>query len=347
MEFKNLNLHRDRILSTIQNFNPAINVTETTINPGLLIYKFKIGDDLESQLNVHFLTKGRITLYPDPHKNPDLSNAIAAEIVNNCSIKGLDKRTIYFRNLPEEHYEVLLEYLGDHGAIIEEGKNLVLGSQTKVSSPYGDSIFINRYKSGATQIQGSQCLVKAWAMEGLVGLLPYRELVEAQLNTLEVKESADDVIAEYEQMLPNAAKGLDEIFVVIMSPSVALRHVNIDLPDYSMFVNPALRGLEGYLKMLFKESGIIVGTEGFSRFFDFPDGITPKLASDTRNFIKRPQVREAVENIYKYFYKHRHSLAHMDTNVQTSRIIEKREDAIEMIETIFRILEDNFSTLNL
>ncbi|MCF2502579.1 type II toxin-antitoxin system RnlA family toxin [Dyadobacter sp. CY107] len=345
MEFKQLHLLRDRISITIRNFNTEISVEETIKDKTLTIYKFRADGQDESQLNVYYDKKGRTTLLPDPNKNPELSTEIAVDIVNNCSIKGLDKRTFYFRNLPEDHFEVLIEFLKDYDATIENGKNLILGTQIKVSSPHGDSIFINRYKNGATQIQGNNCLVKAWALEGLVGLLPYEELVEAQLATLEIKESASEIIAEFEQMLPNASKGLDPIYTVVMSSSVAARHINIDLPDYSMFVNPALRGLEGYLKSLFKESGIIIGSEGFSRYFEFPDGVTPVLSSSFNNFFKLPSVREAVENIYRYFHKHRHSLAHMDVNVQMTRIIEKREDAVEMVEEIFQMIEDTYSKL--
>jgi hypothetical protein len=344
MSFKQLNLHRDKILGAAQSYHPDIHVIEEQKNKGLTHLRLTLGDEAESLLNIHYAKDGTITLHPDPNRNPVLATAIATEILNNCSIQHFENRSIYIKNLPEEHFNDLLEFLQGCGAIIEGVKNLTGGVQRSVKSQYGDRVFLNRYDKGAIQVQGTHCLARTWVIEGLAELLPYKEVIDIQLKVIDVDANADDIVREFKEMLPNASQGLKDKFVVIMSPCVALWHINVPLTDYTMFVSPALRGLEGFLKQILSDSGIAIGPQGFSAIFDFSDQI--QLSGYVQNIIKKPGTRKIIEDIYSYYHKHRHALSHMDYQIDTTRIIDTREEALEIIEEIFQKVEDSYNKLN-
>lgn len=84
-------------------------------------------------------------------------------------------------------------------------------------------------------------------------------LVDAvnRFHSIDVKTA--DVQSEMEILLPRLYENIDDMILKLLSPSISLRRVKIDLEDYSCYAFPALYALEGYLKYLFGLKGVTIG----------------------------------------------------------------------------------------
>ncbi|MDE7310879.1 MAG: viroplasmin family protein [Eubacterium sp.] len=78
----------------------------------------------------------------------------------------------------------------------------------------------------------------------------------------------------------------EDTILKLLSPSVSLRKVNIDLEDYSCYTFPVLRALEGYIKYLFGLKGIVIGNT-FSQSIPWGGFNAPDCSQDWRCNISR------------------------------------------------------------
>ena len=75
--------------------------------------------------------------------------------------------------------------------------------------------------------------------------------MKPQFESINVKYEPNKILDELQSALPHAYDFLHQKTKSVLTPSLALRRINIELDDYSLFVMPALRGLEAYIKQLF------------------------------------------------------------------------------------------------
>lgn len=343
MSYKSLNLERDKIESAIKNFSEKALVQIHSKPHNLYIYTVKAESESLATLNVYYLNDGTTTILAETGKNHSLSKKIADYVVEKCEVKNIPEKSLYIKKLSEDDFTTLLEFLQDFNAKVEEGKNLPHGKQYKIISPYGDYVLLNKYDAGSFQVQGRGKIIKSWVIEGLTGLLPYKEIIDAQLKELDVNVSPETVISGLENVIPTAFEFLGNKLQAIMSPAIALNSVNITLSDYSAFVFPALKGLEGYIKKLLSENNVIVGNDGFGSIL--VGGSTDRLNSTTIATINNTKIVRAIEECYTYYKKQRHGLFHVDGIVETSRVISKREEANEIITEIFDIIQKTYSNI--
>ncbi|BHH83761.1 RNase LS family HEPN domain-containing protein [Desulforhopalus sp. 52FAK] len=131
---------------------------------------------------------------------------------------------------------------------------------------------------------------------------------------------------------------------------MALNSINIQLDDYTCFVSPALRGLEGYLRQLLKSrcktayKTLHSGKVG-SLFCDKNgSGIFP-----LQDFVKREigceKTERAIEESYILYHSKRHPYFHIDKQVTTTAIIERQEEAQALNVEIFTTIEKTYNQI--
>jgi hypothetical protein len=80
------------------------------------------------------------------------------------------------------------------------------------------------------------------------------------INTFHnVSVKTSEVQNDMEVLMPRAYGNIDEMILKLLSPSISLRKVSIELEDYSCNAFPALRALEGYIKYMLRLKGVTVG----------------------------------------------------------------------------------------
>jgi hypothetical protein len=344
MSFKKLGLNREKINEAISSFSTEANITGPIAKPNdLYIYTLKLPAEPEATLNIYYTKDGNTTIMTTNGKNSVLSEKVAAHVVKNCEYKNIPEKPLYLKKISDEEFDMLLEFLKDFNVTIEDGSNIQYGKQYKVISPYGDYLYLNKYEKGSFQVQGPSKIAKAWVIEGLTSFLPYKEIIDIQLKSLDVEISPDAVVSEMQQALPTAYDFLGDTLVAITSPAVALQSINVELKDYTAFVFPALKGLEGYIKKLFLENGILISRDGFGDHFQ--ESSMVQLTQDAKNTIGNHKVVKAIEDSYKYFKRQRHGLFHVDGTIDTTRLIERKMEAEKILSEVFDVIEKTYSNI--
>jgi ribonuclease HI len=116
----------------------------------------------------------------------------------------------------------------------------------------------------------------------------------------------------------------------------------IESEDYSQYVFPALRAIEGHLKYHLGKSGIIVTSKSGFRVFEKDEAsggysLPPKVAIDD------PSVRSNLEECYNFFHATRHTIFHSGDNLgptDSTRIVETKKEADELIYECFRLINN-------
>jgi hypothetical protein len=175
-------------------------------------------------------------------------------------------------------------------------------------------------------------------------LFDYKEVIDSQLKVIQVNIRVEEVLSDLQTMMPMAYGFIDNKLISIISPALALMKIDIELSDYSCFAFPVLRGLEGYIKVLFsKKMNIVIEKNGFGEYFDENQG--KMELKKTIKIQHNLDLCRALENSYNYYRQQRHGLFHTDGTVETTRIIQSRNEAINIIEKAIEIIEGTYSSL--
>lgn len=346
MTFKKINLNRALIKPTIEAYvgaTTSIDFTEKAL--GFHIYSFLQTGKAQASLNVYYNSNGTTTLQYKTGKNQDWSLEIAQDIVTNCSVKEFNANSFYLKVIRDEDFEVVIEFLVEEcGAIIISDNQKKNDRHIKLQGSQGDTMVINHFKNKAFQAQGKPRMLFHDTIMILSDLLPFKDIISTQLEFYETNLTSADIIGELENRLPVSGASLDDKIKSVISPSLALRKTDIALTDYSAFAFPMLRGLEGVMKQIFSSKGVNVTKEGFSAFFD-NNGISVTFNNSIKTLIKCPKHEKALCDMYSYYSNQRHTIFHMDTNVSTSKILDRTE-AEHIINTGINVIESGYTVLN-
>ena len=210
-----------------------------------------------------------------------------------------------------------------------------------------DKITFNVYETGMFVIQGKTAYLYSEAISFL-GYCPditIEEIIETNIKLQSIEVSNADIKDEMAELLPNTFNKIDETIIKILSPSLALSKLKIKLDDYSCFAFPALRALEGYLKYILFINKIEVD-HNFGKIFDYNSNNGEySLKKSYSKKIDNIKKQKAIEYVYDYFNKNRHTIFHADQILIQSRILEDKAEADMIIQEVIRIIEDTYNDI--
>lgn len=163
-----------------------------------------------------------------------------------------------------------------------------------------------------------------------------------------LKEQKDDNfwISKLKERMPKSKDYFNGKLMAIMSSSMIIFHEQINCPDYSLFSNPVLRGIEGYIKKISKieesiENGII--SKKMSELFEqtYPNSGVYRIKPMIKNIFKKNEVL-ALEKAFNFYQKHRHEYVHIDNSIETSKIIKDKEKCKELITQALLMIENTY-----
>jgi len=337
-EFKNLPVNRDKLDEVLEQY-PGLKDYKKKEKPnGLTQYNINI-DDKKSLLNVYFLRNGGTTFTPCG-KNQELSKSIAGFLKANCSRGDGGTKSIRLTNFTEDHKDLLLEYLVEEcTAKIENPENHPHGTKYKITGKHGDSVAFWVYTNGACHIQGKQFAVFTDILEMLAEILDYQDVIDSQLKTISVDITVEEALKDMKELLPSSFDFMQEKLKAIVSPALALKKLDIELTDYSSFVFPVLRGLEGYMKQVLSNFGINIGRDGFKEILEQKNNGKPELKEEISKKINNAGKEKVILDLYKYYNSHRHSLFHVDTVIEATKTLENKAECISLIDSTISLIE--------
>jgi hypothetical protein len=350
MPYKELSLDRDKIDETIKTY-PNINIEgPTNISPSVIKYIVCKCDEPSNKgiLNVH-LNKGTVS-FSFQGKNMILPKEIADCIKEKCTRGSLKHQTLSFGNVSDEDFQIIKEYLVDECKAEVLEQSVPHGHKYSFTGKNKDSLTAIYYQSKKLVIQGKQQFLFTDLIEILCQFVDFKSIIEQQLKTFEIPGTVEESIAEFKELFPSSYSYLGQTLVAVISPSLTFRKINISLTDYSSFVFPILRGLEGFLKKILDEYSIKVSSDGFLVLFDinrnkFGGVESYSLKPEYNAKIKNSKISSVIVNIYIYFKQHRHGLFHVDQDIENTKVISNKNEADSVINKAIEIIEESFVIL--
>lgn len=299
----------------------------------------------EAMLNLFFNNDGTTTITPTG-KNTDISSVIKALLEEQCEFSGsAEGKTYSIRNLPREWAGKIVEYLSSLDNVNVEECNvdtIPVHKSYVFTSKIGDKLTINVYETGTLTLQGKPAYLYGEAISFLSYCkdVSVDDIVDSVNSFHDVNVEISEVKNEMEMLMPRAYGNIDETIFKLLSPSISLRKVRIELEDYSCYAFPALRALEGYLKYLFSLKGVDIG-HTFGRVFD-GDSLKPNIVTRIDDEI----FQRELERLYEYFKGNRHVIFHAEQILIGTKLIEDRHEADEIINTVINLIESSYANIN-
>lgn len=336
---KGLKLNREKLHNHIDTeLSKNYQVTKDIKPNNLTIFKFIVTGSPVAMLNIYENQDGTTTLNYKVGANQDLSKKIAEQLVSICQIKEFKSNSFYIKSIRDEDFEAMLSFLVDGGNTIKNDKTEQKGKRiVSIKGKQGDSITITKHSNNAFQVQGKPMLLFNEVIELLSELMPFKDVIEQQLAFYETNLTTSDILGELENKLPTTHGLIEDKIKVILTPSLALSKIGIELQDYSAYAFPVLRALEGVLKQIFKKNDVIIPKEGFGEYI-VKSGNNYIFTDDGKGKISNSEIQNKICNLYKYYNIHRHALFHVDGGVVTTKTISKQESD-DIIKKTLELIE--------
>ncbi len=301
-------------------------------------------DGKEAMLNLFFNNDGSTTITPTG-KNTELSSLIKVLVEEQCKFSStMQGKTYSIRKLSKEWSEKIVEYLTSlENVTVEEHiiDTIPVHRSYVFTSKIGDRLTINVYETGTLTLQGKPAYLYGEAISFLSYCkdVSVDDIVDSINSFHDVNVKTSEVRNDMEVLMPRAYGNIDEMILKLLSPSISLRKVNIELEDYSCYTFPALRALEGYIKYLFSLKRVAIGNT-FGIAFN-GDTLYPAVATSIGEVVYQSEL----ERLYVYFKNNRHVIFHTEQILIGTTLIEDKHEADEIINTVINLIETSYTKI--
>lgn len=296
-------------------------------------------------LNLFFNNDGTTTITPTG-KNTEISSQIKVLLEEQCKYSSTAQgKTYSIKNLSNEWAEKLVGYLSSLEEVsVEEyeADTVPVHKSYIFTSKIGDKLTINIYETGTLTLQGKPAYLYGEAISFLsyCSDISVDDIVNSINSFHDVDVKASEVRNEMKMLMPSAYGNIDEMILKLLSPSISLRKVNIELEDYSCYAFPALRALEGYIKYLFGLKGVKIGHTFGCAFHN--KTLYPNIAVQIGDAV----FQEELERLYGYFKENRHVRFHAEQILIGTTLIEDKHEADNIINTVINMIESSYVNIN-
>lgn len=357
-DFKELNLDQTRLKECVEEFWKINNCQVCTYSPESNTrhrVKYSVdGDDV--MVEFLFRQNGTTTIHTKIGKYFEKGEKLAIYIKDKLVEDDRKFIAVSVKSIKQEAFDLLIDFLkelkNDDSEVTEILVSLISEDATKkiikATSKYNDSLTITHYKTtNKLLIQGkplygyyqiSYFLAKFTDLNGFLEIV-YKG--EDAPNSINVDENF--IEEELKSLLPNAYFELGDGILKMLRTSYTLKDISISLADYSCYVFPVLRALEGVMRrLLFNEVGYSIEVDNDNSF----RGIFYKdlngnfvVNNNFKQTIGNNKVCDALELCYNYFIQQRHALFHTNDFTDSSVFIDTNEKANKIIEKVVKIID--------
>lgn len=354
--FKELNLDRTRLKECVEEFwgiNNSQGCAYCEQSDSRHRVKY-IQDGCDVMVEFLFIKNGTTTIQTKIGKFHDKGEQLALYLKEKLVSDSRKSVVVSVKNINQDAFELLIEFLqelknedSDVAEIsVAPNSEDKIKKSIKVTSRYNDSLTLTHYRTTNTLlIQGkplygyyqvSYFLAKFTDLNGFLQIV-YKG--EEKPNLTDVDENI--IETELKALLPNAYSSLGEGILKMLRTSYTLKDISIPLPDYSCYVFPALRALEGVMRKLLFDEGysIEANKNSFSGIFYKDSRMNYFVDNDFKQRISNSNVCDALELCYNYFVQQRHTLFHANDFTDGSRFISTEAEATQIIEKVVKTID--------
>jgi RNase LS, bacterial toxin DBD domain/RNase LS, bacterial toxin N-terminal/RNase LS, bacterial toxin len=362
-DFKELNLVRTRLEESIRKFweaNNCQNCKYISDKPSPHRAEY-IQDGDKVIVDFYLLKNGTTTITTTVGKNHEKGQQLALYLKDELVSDDRKSISVGIKNIEKDNFDLLIEFIqelkDDNTGRVTTSISVILENSTKkvvrVTSQHNDSLTLTHYlTTSRLQIQGKplyiydQVCYLLSEITDLNGFLAIVHKGEEITNTINV--NADNIENTLKTLFPKAYSYLGDGILRMIRTSYVLKDLPIPLEDYSCYVFPSLRALEGVMRKLLFEKGCSIeeNNNSFYGVFNYDRNKQACLVSNEfRQQINDSKTCAALECCYVYFKQQRNELFHANDFTDSSRIIPTQQQASQIIEKVVKIIEEAYSKL--
>ena len=204
-----------------------------------------------------------------------------------------------------------------------------------------NEITITLYKTGnkTLMIQGSMNTLFQMFLTYINELLGINKIKAVISNIYRKKIDNSKIINDYKKICPSLPNDYPDSCRDLLQQSIINLSYYVEAVDYSQYVFPALKALEGHIKYICNKNGITV-----TRTFDVFDlDKTNNRYFLTSNQKISSQTKQYIEKMYNYYVINRHTLFHIGDMIGlavNTRTLETKKEADEIINEVISMINE-------
>lgn len=199
---------------------------------------------------------------------------------------------------------------------------------------YKNKLTITLFKSGNSKllVQGANSLLLQMVISFVSELLGVDKVEPILRDTYNISIDTRKITECFSDLCPVLPPDYPENIKRLIKQSIINLQYYIKSEEYSQYVFPALRALEGHMKYIFSKSGIAV-TKTFDMFEK--NSTTNRYELKSTCAITEVNIKNKLVKYYSYYHANRHTIFHFGEimgSTDSTRMIETKEEADEIIK---------------
>lgn len=300
---------------------------------------------------------GLLTISPNVGTNVYISTQIAESIFERVknNIKDSPFAHGFSIIVSDSDFQIIIELLSDiEGVSLSNYSEQLNDGQAKYKlyhfvGPAGDHVTIKYFISTRRmQLQGKPL----WLFNEIVAMISggdtdANDVVDAHLKYCNLNVPRSDIYEEMESVLgTDLFLFLSNTQKALLATTFILDKIEVDMPDYSGLITPALRTYEGFTKKIFAQKGLQCdGDMQLGEFFERPDKMTPFSMKSKYSRHLDEETETQFISMYNFYYKQRHPYSHASAYDFDTTIISNRKTAEELFHGIILEMKSRFRNL--
>lgn len=194
-------------------------------------------------------------------------------------------------------------------------------------------------------IQGRPLLLFNEALVYITELVDLYSVPKLFNDNYKIEIKKDDILIQFESYLPNSCKYFQPKMKKVLLQSIYNLNLSGEMFTYDFLVFPALKALEGHLKMILSEHSINIDQRGFEIFYSTDNGQNYILKDSYVDLITCTKKRKYIEDAYGHYNRQRHTLFHWANPAapfDQTRILESNGQARGLIMDTLKIIDQYF-----
>lgn len=205
---------------------------------------------------------------------------------------------------------------------------------------------ISLYNDIKMTVQGKKNNLFQLVTTGVIETIQCGDFIQVLRNAYGISIDSAKVDVDYAATLPAISR---EVLPANISTLIKQAIVNLNNParsdsEFSMYVFPVLRALEGVLKYNLKKCGITMSSTRFDMFSKGSNGIYMLKPEHLAGL--SPEKKLKLEKCYNWFYNNRHTLFHfgiiIGDNDFNTRLLNTKAEADAIIRDTLKIIDENY-----
>lgn len=253
-------------------------------------------------------------------------------------IKGANSFTV--KNFRKEDLDPIIELLvEDNKDIYTEQKDINGGKQIKIKlSSFSATVkfFTN---SNKLLVQGKANPLFQMLLTYVTALLSETEIVPLVKEAYRISVNKKTVNDNFENYCPNITETYNENIRKLIKQAIINLNSYFEAEDYSQYAFPALKALEGHIKMMFSKTGIYYKAN-IGEVFHF-DQTSSYYYLDNQN-ISEPE-KSNIEKCYNHYNTTRHKVFHFGDvigNIDNTFVYSSKDEVNQDIIKTLKLIND-------